>query len=64
MEGSLVNYQNLQPPEVYDKIMSFARKIKKYNGEFVLLWHNSSFSHFWGPYAWIYEEVIKEILRQ
>lgn len=61
MEGSLVNYQKLSPQEAYENIVDLARKVKKYKGEFVILWHNSSFHGIWEQYAWVYEKVIENI---
>ena len=59
MEGSLVNYQNLPPEKVKEKITKLIKRVKKYNGSFVLLWHNSSFNtKLWKRYQGIYEEII------
>jgi len=60
MEGSLVNYQNLPPEKVEKKITKLIDRVKKYNGSFVLLWHNSSFNtECWKKYQSIYEEIIR-----
>lgn len=59
MEGSLVNYQNLSPEKAEKKIIKLIDRVKKYNGSFVLLWHNSSFnSEFWARYQGIYEKIV------
>lgn len=58
MEGTLVNYQNLTPEEAEERIKNLADKVKKYNGQFVFLWHNSSFGGSWKKYEGIYEKVI------
>ena len=59
MEGSLANYQNVSPEEMKMKILNLIEKVKKYRGEFVFLWHNSSFNiPFWKKYQNIYEEVL------
>lgn len=59
MEGSLVDYQKLPPEKVEEKITKLIEKVKKYNGSFVLLWHNSSFnSEFWARYQGIYEKIV------
>lgn len=59
MEGSLVIYQKLPPEKVEEKITKLIEKVKKYNGSFVLLWHNSSFnSEFWARYQGIYEKIV------
>jgi len=60
MEGSLVNYQNLPPEKAEKKIIKLMEKVKKYNGSFVLLWHNSSFSgELWEKYKIVYEEILR-----
>ena len=59
MEGSLANYQNVSSEEMKLKILNLIEKVKKYNGEFVFLWHNSSFNiPFWKKYQNIYEKVL------
>jgi hypothetical protein len=59
MEVTIVGYQNLTPEKVEKKITKLIDKVKKYNGLFVLLWHNSSFnSEFWARYQGIYEKIV------
>jgi len=59
MEGSLVNYQNLSPEKAEKKIIKLIEKVKKYNGSFVLLWHNSSFNNdLWTGYQRVYEKIV------
>ena len=58
MEGSLVNYQNLAPKIMEKKIIKLIEKVKKYNGKFILLSHNSSFnSDLWTGYQGVYEKI-------
>ncbi len=60
MEGSLVDYQKLPPEKVEEKITKLIEKVKKYNGSFVLLWHNSSFNtECWEKYQSVYEKILK-----
>ena len=60
MEVSMVGYQNLTPEIMWKRIVKLINKVKKYNGKFILLWHNSNFnSNFWVKYKIIYEEIIK-----
>lgn len=64
MEVSLVARQQLEPDEVLAKIKQLSDVVKKYNGDFVLLWHNSSFNiPIWRKYNHVYEKAI-EILVQ
>lgn len=61
MEGSFTTYQpNIEAKEMENKINNLINKVKKYNGLFVFLWHNSSFnSYYWEKYQYIYEKVLK-----
>ena len=43
MEVSLISYQNLTINEMKKSIYALIDTVKKYNGTFVLLWHNSRF---------------------
>ncbi len=60
MEGSFITYQpNIKPTEMEEKIKYLLNQAKKYNGDFVLLWHNSSFNTSqWRKYQDIYERVL------
>lgn len=60
MEGSFVTYQpDITPKEMENKIKTLISKVKKYNGNFVFLWHNSSFNTpLWKKYQKVYEEVL------
>jgi len=61
MEGSFTTYQpNITPQEMKYKIKYLINKVKKYNGEFVFLWHNSSFGGNWKKFEYIYEEVLND----
>ena len=59
MEGSFTTYQpNITPKEMEKKIKFLINKVKKYNGKFVFLWHNSSFGGSWKEFEYIYEKVL------
>jgi hypothetical protein len=61
MEGSFVTYQDIALQEMENKIKSLINTVKKHNGEFMLLWHNSSFNvDFWKKYEHIYEKILME----
>jgi len=61
MDGSLVTYQNITVEEGYNKVNGLLQKVKKYNGDFVFLWHNSSFNTItWKPFQIIYEKILNE----
>jgi len=60
MEGSFVGYQpDIKPTEMEKKIEYLMNQVKKYNGKFVFLWHNSSFNTLhWKKYQDIYKKVL------
>lgn len=61
MEGSFTTYQNITPIQMYEKTKLLLDTVKKYNGNFVYLWHNSSFNvNKWTQYKWVYEKILKE----
>ncbi len=61
MDGSLVTYQNITVDEGYNKVNGLLQEVKKYNGEFVFLWHNSAFNTItWKPFQIIYEKILNE----
>ena len=60
MEVTMVGYQNLLPGIMEKKIIKLIDKVKKYNGKFVLLWHNSNFNDgLWEKYKIIYEKILR-----
>ena len=68
MERSLQspNYQNLQPEEAYEEIIQLIKTVKRFNGVFVLLWHNSAFDSLgdWAGWKEVYEKVMEYIGQQ
>ena len=62
MEGSFATYQpTMKPEDMESKIIQLINEVKKYNGKFIFLWHNSSFNTaIWKKYKNIYEKVVKQ----
>ena len=61
MEGSFVTYQpDVEVKEMEVKIAKLIQTVKKYNGEFVFLWHNSCFPN--QSYSNIYEKIVNGVL--
>lgn len=61
-DGSFVTYQNVSPSDMQSRIDVLIKKVRKYNGKFVLLWHNSSFEKgTWGKYRIVYENIIRNL---
>ncbi|MCT7560533.1 polysaccharide deacetylase family protein [Aliarcobacter butzleri] len=60
MEDTFVTYQsNIEPIEVENKIITIIERVKRYNGIFVVLWHNSSFNTISSKkYEYIYEKIL------
>jgi len=60
MEGSFSTYQpNIKADEMEVKITTLINRVKQYNGDFVFLWHNSSFNTYeWKKYQNIYKKVL------
>lgn len=60
MDGSFATYQlDIEPKEMEKKINYLIEKVKKYNGDFVFLWHNSSFNTTkWNKYQDLYERLL------
>lgn len=57
MEREAENEQQL-----YDKVLELAKTVKKYNGDFVFLWHNNNLRHpYWVWSQKMYPEIIAEI---
>ncbi len=61
MECSFVTYQpNITSTTMEIKIKELLGRVKKYNGEFVFLWHNSNFNTpKWKKYQDVYKNVLK-----
>lgn len=61
MDSSFVSYQQNNFDVVKTNIFSLFSKIKKFEGNFIFLWHNSSFNNReWNKFQKIYEEILNE----
>jgi hypothetical protein len=60
MEASFLAYQSVSPQYMEQNTFQLIDKVKKYKGNFVYLWHNSSFNiPSWKPFQYVYENVLK-----
>jgi len=60
MEGSLLRYQRKSVVEMLQKVKAFANTIKTYKGNYVFLWHNTSFNRDWNQeYSTAYERFLE-----
>jgi len=65
MEGSFLYQQNISYEYFFDRIVFLINKVKKYEGDFIFLWHNSSFNEgIWKKYGSIYEKVLNYIQKE
>ena len=61
METSFLYQDNITPELIKERIVYLINKVKKHNGEFVLLWHNSNFNiKKWDKSKNIYSEILDE----
>ena len=59
MEASFIGYQKCNPDEMNVIAIDLMTKVKKYNGEFTVLWHNASFNTpKMEPFKKVYENII------
>ena len=60
MDVTLAQYRQYTPAQAYDRLQHLRRQTEKYGGEFILLWHNSSWNtYFWAPWREVYREFVK-----
>lgn len=61
MDGTLKTYLELKPEEAIDLTKALICEVKKVNGLFVSLWHNSSLgeTHGWKGWLKVYQETLK-----
>jgi hypothetical protein len=65
MDGSLYHYQRLSPDEAFHRVNLLVDKVKKYQGVFVLLWHNSSFDELsWPGWSHTFERILEYLHKQ
>ncbi len=61
MDTTLQKYENLSPEMALEKITNLQNEVKRYEGDFVFLWHNSSFnSEEWIGYEVVFESLYKQ----
>lgn len=63
MDVTLKNYLGLGPEDAPREVMELARLVKPFGGDFMLLWHNSSFSEAYGWAGWreAYAELVEKL---
>jgi hypothetical protein len=59
MDVTLALYRQYAPAEGFEKLQNLRSQVDRHGGEFVLLWHNSS----WNTYFWAdWQEVFNQLL--
>jgi hypothetical protein len=61
MDGTLLQYRNLEPSQGEEIIYNLAHRCKDVEGTFTLLWHNTSLQGEWAPWGDMYERVVKKL---
>lgn len=63
MDVTLKNYLKLKPKEAISEAVKHIDWFKKFNGTFVLLWHNTSFNELEGWKGWkkVYENILAHL---
>lgn len=54
MDNTLIGYQKKEQSEIFKKAKELINQVRKYNGNFVFLWHN----HLLSGYESLYENII------
>ena len=61
MDATLLRYEKLQIEQALSRVENLQKEVHRYQGEFVFLWHNSSFN----SQEWIgFDKVYKSMYRQ
>jgi hypothetical protein len=59
MDVSLKQYLSLSPREAIEKTRTIFEQVDNHQGDFVFLWHNSSFERDWKEYEVVFEHILK-----
>jgi hypothetical protein len=61
MDVTLAQYRRYSPETAFEKLQALRSQVARHGGEFVLLWHNSS----WNTYFWAeWQEVLTSFVSQ
>ena len=59
MDVSLKQYLNLSPRDAIEETRAIFEQVDNHHGDFVFLWHNSSFEWDWKEYQVVFEHILK-----
>lgn len=61
MDVTLALYEKLTPEEATAQLSQIRREVRKHQGEFTLLWHNSSWNtYFWAAWREVYRSFLSD----
>ncbi|GAB4497146.1 MAG: polysaccharide deacetylase family protein [Saprospiraceae bacterium] len=61
MDVTLALYRNYSPETAFEKLQNLRQQVKRHGGEFVLLWHNSSWnSYFWAGWREVFSAFVSQ----
>ena len=63
MDATFRHYRGFTPAESEAKIIALAQSCQRVHGVFTLLWHNSSLSGEWQPWADMYRRILPYLAR-
>ncbi len=63
MDVSLKDYLKLGPDDAKHRVFALAEGVRPFGGDFMLLWHNSSFAEAYGWAGWqeVYVEIVTKL---
>ena len=61
MDGTLRQYRGLSPAEGERRVLELARRCLAVEGNFTLLWHNSSLTGEWADWGSPYEKMVEKL---
>lgn len=61
MDVTLALYQKYTPEQALERLRFLKKQVEKHRGEFVFLWHNSSWNtYFWEPWKQVFLKFLSE----
>lgn len=64
MDVTLAHYEQLNPEQGAARLEQLRREVRKHQGEFTLLWHNSSWNtYFWAAWQEVYRSFVADTSR-
>lgn len=59
MDVTLALYRQYTPETALERLLALRRQVERHRGEFVLLWHNSSWNtYFWAPWRAVFNAFV------